>query len=102
MLLKLEVPYIFYIPELEESNHNSSISYEKIEPSNISHPIHEKIQNNTYTKHTDNSPATAFKNHFSDIQVTGTGSEYRILRDDNDGTRHQKFILLLLFHILPT
>jgi len=87
--------YIFYIPELEESNHNSSVSYEKNEPSNTSHTLHEKIQNNTYTKHTNNSPETAFKNHFSHVQVTGTGSVYRILKDDNDGKQHQKFILRL-------
>jgi len=87
--------YIFYIPELEPSNYNSSIPYEEVKPSDTSSPIHNEIQNNTYTKYTNNSPETAFENHFSRVQVSGTGSVYRILRDDNEGKRHQKFILRL-------
>jgi hypothetical protein len=35
----------------------------------------------------------AFENHLSDLQVTGSGQVTRLLSDDNDGSRHQRFIL---------
>ena len=35
----------------------------------------------------------AFKNQRSDVQVQGKAIVSRLLRDDNDGSRHQKFIL---------
>ncbi|MET2897555.1 DUF3465 domain-containing protein [Vibrio rotiferianus] len=37
----------------------------------------------------------AYENHQSDIQVQGSGKVIRLLPDDNDGSRHQKFILKL-------
>lgn len=37
----------------------------------------------------------AFKNNKSDIQVKGIGTVIRLLKDDNQGSRHQKFILKL-------
>lgn len=37
----------------------------------------------------------AFQTHKSDVQVLGSGSVIRILPDDNDGSRHQKFIIKL-------
>ena len=37
----------------------------------------------------------AFANQQSDVQVKGAGRVQRILADDNDGSRHQKFILVL-------
>ncbi len=39
--------------------------------------------------------AHAFKNKLSDIQVDGAGKVVAVLRDDNEGSRHQKFILEL-------
>ena len=39
--------------------------------------------------------AHAFKNKLSNIQVEGSGKVIAILRDDNEGSRHQKFILEL-------
>ena len=39
--------------------------------------------------------AHAFKNKLSNIQVEGSGKVVAILRDDNEGSRHQKFILEL-------
>ena len=35
----------------------------------------------------------AYQNQLSGIQVKGSGKVSRILRDDNKGSRHQKFIL---------
>ncbi len=39
--------------------------------------------------------ASAFRDHASGIQVTGNGVATRILSDDSDGSRHQRFILKL-------
>ena len=37
----------------------------------------------------------AYENHQSNVQVKGSGTVIRILKDDNKGSRHQKFILKL-------
>jgi len=37
----------------------------------------------------------AFEQRKSDVQVQGSGTVIRLLRDDNKGSRHQKFILKL-------
>jgi len=37
----------------------------------------------------------AIRDHRSGVQVTGEGTVTRILSDDNDGSRHQRFILTL-------
>lgn len=39
--------------------------------------------------------AAAFDNHRSNVQVQGGGSIARILSDDNEGSRHQRFIVQL-------
>lgn len=39
--------------------------------------------------------AAAFENRESEVQVQGSGTVTRILPDDNDGSRHQRFILEL-------
>jgi ABC-type glycerol-3-phosphate transport system substrate-binding protein len=47
------------------------------------------------TPQTDQVIATAFSDHQSGFQVTGSGTVVRILPDDIDGGRHQRFILEL-------
>jgi hypothetical protein len=37
----------------------------------------------------------AFRNHRGGVMVTAEGSVIRLLTDDNDGSRHQRFILRL-------
>lgn len=37
----------------------------------------------------------AYRNQQSDVQVSGSGIVIRILKDDTQGSRHQKFILKL-------
>jgi hypothetical protein len=44
---------------------------------------------------TDDEIAALFSNHRSDTYVTGAGVVQRILADDTEGDRHQRFILRL-------
>ena len=39
--------------------------------------------------------ARAFANHSRDVRVDGSGSVSRVLSDDNQGERHQRFLVLL-------
>ncbi|EKO3922549.1 DUF3465 domain-containing protein [Vibrio metschnikovii] len=43
----------------------------------------------------DHQLKNAYENRQSDIQVKGSGTVIRLLPDDNEGSRHQKFILKL-------
>lgn len=43
----------------------------------------------------DSVIADAFRNQRSDVLVQGRGEVVRVLADDNDGSRHQRFILRL-------
>ncbi|WP_432471540.1 DUF3465 domain-containing protein [Amphritea sp. HPY] len=45
--------------------------------------------------HRDQLIQDAFHNHISDLQVSGSGIVIRVLPDDLDGSRHQRFILKL-------
>jgi hypothetical protein len=42
-----------------------------------------------------NALATAFEQRQSDVQVKGQGKVVKVLPDDNEGSRHQRFILRL-------
>ena len=63
-------------------------AYVQNNPAVISSFTSESVQNNQVV--TD-----AYQNRLSDIQVSGSGKVSRILRDDNEGSRHQRFILRL-------
>ncbi len=43
----------------------------------------------------DEALADAFANRASELQVEGTGTVSRILPDDNNGSRHQRFVVRL-------
>ncbi|WP_448213733.1 DUF3465 domain-containing protein [Colwellia sp. MEBiC06753] len=43
----------------------------------------------------DSSLRKAFENRQSDIQIEGSGKVLKMLSDDNEGSRHQRFILKL-------
>ena len=42
-----------------------------------------------------NAVTDAYQNQLSDIQVSGSGTVSRVLSDDNEGSRHQRFLLRL-------
>jgi hypothetical protein len=48
-----------------------------------------------WTQNTDNTLLSAYKNRQSDLQVQGQGVVTKILPDDLEGSRHQRFILKL-------
>ncbi|MGB2926191.1 MAG: DUF3465 domain-containing protein [Limnothrix sp.] len=43
----------------------------------------------------DTTLANAYKNRMSNLQVQGSGQVSKMLSDDNEGSRHQRFILRL-------
>lgn len=43
--------------------------------------------------HSEQSVADAYQNQLSGVQIGGTGEVIHILKDDNKGIRHQRFIL---------
>ncbi len=69
----------------------------------ISIGIYGYVQNNptivsSFTEQsvpTNEAIDNAYQNQLSDIQVSGSGVVIRTLRDDNEGSRHQRFILRL-------
>ncbi len=63
-------------------------AYVQSNPAVISSFTSKSVQNNQVI--TD-----AYQNRLSDIQVSGSGKVSLILRDDNEGSRHQRFILRL-------
>jgi hypothetical protein len=53
------------------------------------------INTNGTVSESDRRLARAFDQHERDLQVEGTGTVSRLLSDDNDGDRHQRFIVEL-------
>jgi hypothetical protein len=47
------------------------------------------------TEESDAAIANAFSNHESNLQVSGQGVVTKLFRDDNNGSRHQKFLIKL-------
>ena len=47
------------------------------------------------TSHADEAIADAFANHKSNVQVSGEGLVVKVLPDDKNGSKHQKFLLKL-------
>jgi len=86
-ILPLVIFAVFYLWSLYESK---QVATSDARP--------QKQQNEPYIvslRDADLVLAEAFKNHQSDIQVMGHGTVDRVLPDDNEGSRHQRFILKL-------
>jgi hypothetical protein len=43
----------------------------------------------------DEDFASAYRSHTSNLQIGGNGTVVKLLPDDNDGSRHQRFIVRL-------
>ena len=56
---------------------------------------HDDDRGATNTSRADGSLTAAFENHRSNVQVQGGGSVAKVLADDNEGSRHQRFIVRL-------
>ena len=52
-------------------------------------------QNQPASYQENNTIKNAYENRRSNVQVQGSGTVIRVLRDDNEGSRHQKLILQL-------
>lgn len=64
------------------------VGYDQRHSLRLEAPASESTQNYS-------SLASAFENHISNIQVHGQGIVTKVLPDDNDGSRHQRFIIRL-------
>ena len=51
------------------------------------------VQPSASSDENDSAVDQAFAHHARDVQVEGQGVVVKILRDDNEGSRHQKFLL---------
>jgi hypothetical protein len=58
-------------------------------------PIAEFAASTASSSDTDAILARAFEDRLSNVQVEGRGTVAKLLPDDNDGSRHQRFILRL-------
>jgi len=80
--------YIFYIP--------NTATYTKQSTSLSTLPVNIEKKNSVASHHNgDHIIGKAFTNRSSNIQVQGQGTVIKTLRDDLEGSRHQKFILRL-------
>lgn len=53
------------------------------------------VVSDTSVSESDQRLAQAFAEYESDLQIEGMGTVTRLLSDDNDGSRHQRFIVEL-------
>ncbi|NNG76397.1 DUF3465 domain-containing protein [Acinetobacter sp. ANC 4277] len=88
--------------DLQEQQNPSNQSLTDLEPQTeiLSKSEHQKASidsksSNFQTQNDDEKIQQAFQQQKSDIQVQSRGRVKAILRDDNNGSRHQKFILQL-------
>jgi hypothetical protein len=87
---------------LQEQQNLSNQSLTDLEPQTeiLSKTEHQRTaveskSSNLQTQNDDEKIQQAFQQQKSDIQVQSSGRVKAILRDDNNGSRHQKFILQL-------
>lgn len=69
----------------------------QVETPNKTSVADDQHQNTPKTKHLCHNDliAQSFQNQKSDVQVAGCGRVKALLKDDNQGSRHQKFIVSL-------
>jgi len=74
--------YIYDIPSTSSSFSETKVNHEQI-------TVKIDSKQNNYNQ----TILDAYRNQRSNIQVNGSGEVIRILNDDNEGSRHQRFIL---------
>lgn len=84
----------------QQNSSNQSLSNSKPQTEIFSKTEYQKafVESQSFnlpTQNDDKKIQQAFREQKSDIQVQSSGRVKAILRDDNDGSRHQKFILEL-------
>ena len=58
-------------------------------------PQDQEASTNASGDSTVSALATAYQNQQSNVQVQGSGRVTKVLADDNDGSRHQRFVVAL-------
>jgi hypothetical protein len=59
------------------------------------HEVRTPADASTIASGADQTLAAAFENRRNNVQVQGSGEVAKVLSDDNDGSRHQRFIVRL-------
>lgn len=79
----------------QQQNSTENIAADHSLNESVQRPSVEHKSSSSLAPHADQVIAQAFKNKLSNIQVEGFGKVVAVLRDDHEGSRHQKFILQL-------
>jgi hypothetical protein len=87
--------YIFTLPPNPGAKHNDTHTDYSVTPIATTFNDETEIVTETTYDNRDNSLAKAIKNRSSHVQVKGSGTVVKVLRDDRQGSQHQKFILRL-------
>ena len=61
----------------------------------VAPPVKQKPATLSVVKDSDAQLAHAFSNRISNLQIEGVGTVFKILPDDIEGSRHQKFLIRL-------
>ena len=70
-------------------------TYVHFRPPNSVTPVVQAREAKSIPADSDSILANAFRDHLSNIDVQGQGRVLKVLPDDNDGIRHQRFIVRL-------
>lgn len=97
-LLIAAVVAVFYVwyGKTNEVSPTHKITSNPYEQSSSSNGVPHKVTSNPYEQSNfSNAIQSAFNEQRSGVQVQGEGVVSKLLADDNDGSRHQRFILTL-------
>ena len=76
-----------HIPSLDQGSH--------AQPTTHQTASHQSTDDSSDRSTTHDAIASAFAKHQSNLQIQGGGVVQKILSDDNEGSRHQRFIVRL-------
>lgn len=78
---------LFFILILAAAGYFGLIQYRQTSGESRELPVHESVDGSAFTR--------ALESRASGVQLQDQGAVIKVLPDDNDGSRHQKFILKL-------